>query len=389
MSLRQNFRKPWRAVARPWTSGHKQSKEKRIVKVSSVFRSSASKVSSALAVVFLLPALCATLHAQAPGIFVVTSTNNASGNQIVVFRLNPAASSLAFVEALPTGGNGGASGNAGAVQFSDGFGAVVNYGSNNFTRLVRENNAIAVAGIVGLAPNCTQPVSVALQKEHAFVLGTNCAESHTWPWGSVDGTVSLSDNSGAQIAVGNTWAAATLKSGSVLQLPLSFDGALSGASTPVTLPANANNTPLGAAFWGDLLGFTPAHSPDSFALVNNAGDVFPILGPQPAFPTNAPCWAAKGPGNVWYTGNAPGDAISIFFSDGQGGAFYKSVPLPGSPTDVSVSRDQQWLAVIYTSTDGSGGHVAVFAIDPYGDLNLVATSAPVGAPGFNGVAISE
>jgi hypothetical protein len=144
-------------------------------------------------------------------------------------------------------------------------------------------------------------------------------------------------------------------------LGLSASGALSGTSAPVTLPADANNTPLGAAFGGDILGFTPAHSPDSFALVNKTGDGLPVLAPQPAYPTNAPCWLAKGPGNIWYAGNSPGQAISIFFSDGQGGTFYKSVPVGGVPTDVSVSPDGKWLAAIFTASDGSGGRIPVFA----------------------------
>jgi len=148
----------------------------------------------------------------------------------------------------------------------------------------------------------------------------------------------------------------------VLALGLTAGGAWNGSSATVTLPANANNTPLGAAFWGDILGFTPAHSPDSFALVSKTADVFPVPGPQPAYPTNAPCWLAKGPGNIWYAGNSPGHAISIFFSDGQGGDFYKSVPVSGVPTDVSVSPDGNWLAVIFTASDGSGGRISVFSI---------------------------
>lgn len=319
--------------------------------------------------------------------FILTSTNNASGNQVVVFQLNQG--SLNYVDSLPTGGNGGASGNAGAVQFGASFGAVVNYGSNSVTRLVRNSNQIAVNGTVSLASDCTQPVSVALSEHHALVLGSNCAESHSWPGGSTDGVVSLSDSSGAQIAAGQTWAAVTLKSGSVLQLPLSTDGALVGTSSTVTLPSEANNTPLGAAFWGDILGFNPAHSAYSLALVDNKGDVSPILGPQPAYPSNAPCWLAKGPGNVWYAGNSPGQAVSIFFSDGQGGAFYKSISLPGVPTDVAVSPDRKWLAVNYTASDGSGGRIAVFSIDSYGDLTLAATSSPIGVASFNGVAISQ
>jgi hypothetical protein len=189
--------------------------------------------------------------------------------------------------------------------------------------------------------------------------------------------------------VGKDWAAVTLKSGSVLQLPLTGAGALNGTSATVTLPSDANNTPLGAAFWGDILGFTPAHSDHSFAIVDKSRNVFPILGPAPAYPSNAPCWVAKGPGSVWYTGNSPGQAISIFFSDGQGGVFYKSISLPGTPTDLTVSSDGKWLAVIYTAS--GGGYVAVFAIDAYGDLSAtpVATSSSIGVAAFNGVAISQ
>ena len=291
---------------------------------------------------------------------------------------------------LPTGGKGGAGGNAGAVQFRDENGAVVNYGSNTLSRLVRDDGSVHIAGTIPLASNCVQPLSVALNGRHAFVVGSNCAESHAWPSGYLDGnTISLPDNSAAQIVTGESWSAVTLKSGSVLALGLNFGGALNGSSATLALPPDANNTPLGAAFWGDILGFNPAHSPDSFALVNKTGDVFPVLGPQPAYPTNAPCWLAKGAGNIWYAGNSPGQAISIFFSDGQGGTFYKSVPVAGVPTDVSVSPDGKWLAVIFTASDGSGGRISVFSIDAKGDLALAATSDPVGIASFNGVAFSQ
>src|SRR5215469_2967243 len=179
-----------------------------------------------------------------------------------------------------------------------------------------------------------------------------------------------------------------MTSGSVLQLPLTEDdGALSGVSENVALPEDANSVPLGAAFWGNILGFTPAHSPDSFAIVNENRNIFPVVGPTPPYPSNAPCWVAKGSGSVWYTGNSPGHAISIFFSDAQGGVFYKSVPLSGSPTDLTVSRDGKWLAVIYTS--GSNAYVAVFGIDAYGDLTPLATSSSIGVASFSGVAFSE
>jgi hypothetical protein len=344
-----------------------------------------------LAVVILATAL-SVAGEEGRSVFVLTSTNNASGNDVVAFQLDTAGTpSLSLVDMLPTGGNGGASTNAGILQFAFDFGAVANYGSNSVTQLVRDENIIGIGKTINLAAGCMKPDSVALANEHLYVVGTTCAESHVWPWGRVDGTVSLTDPTAAQIAAGQSWAAVTLAdptgTGSVLQLGLSQYGALNGTSTNVALPANANMVPLGEAFWGDLLGFTPAHSPDSFAILNKGGTVFPVVGPTPSFPTNAPCWVAKGAGNIWYTGNSPGAVISIFFSDGQGGAFYKSIPLPGSPTDITVSPDGKLLAVIYTY-EGEG-YVAVFAIDAYGDLTPVATSSSVGVASFDGVAFSQ
>lgn len=324
-------------------------------------------------------------------VLVLTSTNNASSNDVAVFKLDTAGTpSLSLADMLPTGGNGGASGNAGILQFQGDLGAVANYGSNSVSRLERDGDFISVAGTIKLVPGCIQPDSVALTGFQLFVVGANCAESHAWPWGMVDGpVVALPDNSAGQIAVGKSWAAVTLKSGSVLQLPLRANGTLSGTSATVALPSTANNTPLGAAFWDDILGFTPAHSPDSFAIVDKSRNVFPVTGPTPPYPSNAPCWVAKGAGNVWYTGNSPGKAISIFFSDGQGGVFYKSVPLPGVPTDITVSRDGKLLAVIYTADSDGFAYVAVFSIDAYGDLTPIATSNSVGVAAFSGVAISQ
>jgi len=322
-------------------------------------------------------------------VLIVTSTNGTSGNDVLVFKLATAGTpSLSLLNVLHTGGKGGASTNAGSVQFHEDLGAVANHDSSTVTQLARVDDSIVVQGTINLVSGCANPDSVALSEGRLFIVGATCAESHLWPSGSAIGSVvPLTDRSAAQIVVGKSWGAVTFASGAVLQLSLGGDRALDGVSTAVTLPSDADNTPLGAGFWGDVLGFTPAHSPDSFAIVNKGGEVFPITGPTPPYPTNAPCWVAKGPGNVWYTGNAPGDAISIFFSDAQGGTFYKSVPLPGSPTDITVSADRKWLAVIYTA--GGAAHVATFAIDQYGDLSPVATSNSIGVAAFNGVAISQ
>jgi hypothetical protein len=337
----------------------------------------------------VLAAAAALAGEPARSVLILTSTNDAGGNAIVVFKLDTAAApALSYLDTLTTGGKGGASTNAGILQFKGDRGAVANFGSSTVTELVRDEDVISLGATISQAPGCVKPDSVALTEDHLFVVGSNCAESHAWPSGALDGAVvALTDPSAAQIAVGNRWSAVTLTSGAVLQLPLTQQGALNGAVAPITLPADANNTPLGEAFWGDDLGFTPAHSPDSFAIVNKDRAVFPITGPTPPYPSNAPCWVAKGPGNLWYTGNSPGHAVSIFFTDGQGGLFYKSIPLPGAPSDLTVSRDGKWLAVIYSAAGDA--HVAVFSIDAYGDLTPAATSASVGVSAFSGVAISQ
>ncbi len=343
---------------------------------------------ASLLVITLLVAAAAAADEPERGVFVLTSTNDPSANEVVVFKLDTAGTpALSLVDTLPTQGKGGAGG-AGILQFKDDLGAVGNYGSNSVSRIVRHHDFISIEGKIGLAPNCAHPNSVALTRDHLFVAGANCAESHAWPAGNVDGSVvALTDPSAAQIAVGRDWAAVTMTSGSLLQLPLRWDGALRGSSAAVTLPSTADNTPLGAAFWDNVLGFTPAHSPDSFAIVNKSRDLFPITGPTPPYPTNAPCWVAKGPGNLWYTANSPGHAVSIFLTDGEGGVFYKSIPLPGAPTDITVSADKRWLAVIYSAS--ASAYVTVFSIDAYGDLTAAATSNPIGVAAFSGVAISE
>ena len=283
---------------------------------------------------------------------------------------------------------GGASGNAGIVQFKDDLGAVANYGSNSVTQLVRDDDFITIGATINLAPGCVNPDSVALTKEHLFVVGTNCAESHAWPSGHVDGTVvGLPDNTAAQIAAGKTWAAVTLKSGYVFQLPLTGRW---GAQRDKEF-RDAHQRGQQYSVRGGVLGrYSGIHSGPQYRYLRYRGrgpNVYPISG-LTFISSNAPCWVAKGPGNLWYTGNSPAMKISIFFSDGQGGAYNKSIPpCRARSTDITVSPDGKWLAVIYTYS--SEGYVAVYSIDGYGDLTYVATSPSVSVAAFSGVAFSE
>ena len=91
-------------------------------------------------------------------VFVLTSTNDPSANQVVVFRLEPTANpSLGLVDMLPTQGIGGAANNAGILQFNGDLGAVGNYGSNTVSQIVRRHNFIGIEGTIELSPNCKKP----------------------------------------------------------------------------------------------------------------------------------------------------------------------------------------------------------------------------------------
>ena len=128
----------------------------------------------------------ATAGQPGRGILVLTSTNNASGNAVVVFAVNTEGTpSLSHENTLPTGGKGGASTNAGILQFENDLGAVANYGSNTVSLLERAYNSIVIGKAIPLASDCVKPDSVALTQGHLFVVGANCAETHAWPWGYV------------------------------------------------------------------------------------------------------------------------------------------------------------------------------------------------------------
>ena len=72
------------------------------------------------------------------------------------------------MDALTTGGKGGASTNAGFLQFQHDRSAVANFGSNTVTEMTHEDGSIRVAGTIKLASGCLKPDSVALTKGSAW-----------------------------------------------------------------------------------------------------------------------------------------------------------------------------------------------------------------------------
>src|SRR5271165_169524 len=130
------------------------------------------RAGTVLAAALFITAL-AVAEPQGRDVLVVTSTNNPSGNSVEVFKLDTSGTpSLSLVNSLPTGGKGGASTNAGILQFQDDFGAVANFGSNTVSQLVRYQNYIGIGRTIPLASDCIKPDSVALAQQHLFIVGT-------------------------------------------------------------------------------------------------------------------------------------------------------------------------------------------------------------------------
>src|SRR5689334_23050626 len=114
----------------------------------------------------LLLGVAASLQAQ-PGRAagpVVLTTSNAQNNQLLVYD-----TAGTLLQAVPTQGQGGVSGNAGGIAVHAGMVAAVNYGSKNVSIFARELNGFKVKDTI---PAASSPVSVAFGRNHLYILGT-------------------------------------------------------------------------------------------------------------------------------------------------------------------------------------------------------------------------
>ena len=101
----------------------------------------------------LVPFLGAVTGVQAADPFVVTASN-ATANQLLVYS-----PSGKLLQTLSTKGAGGATGNAGGVQTSNGLVAVVNFGSQSVSIFHVGHNSLSLTQVV---PTVANPVSASL-----------------------------------------------------------------------------------------------------------------------------------------------------------------------------------------------------------------------------------
>src|SRR5689334_15611595 len=152
-----------------------------------------------LTVFALLAVVASSPAAQSRNTLVVTSSNVASANSLLVFD-----STGALVQTIPTSGRGGVSGNAGGVAAAGRLVAVVNFGSQSVSLFELTNDGFVLTDTVN---TISKPVSVAFGHGHLYVLGTTSVESHQLHGHDIeaasDGATALlrADESAAQVGV--------------------------------------------------------------------------------------------------------------------------------------------------------------------------------------------
>ncbi len=339
------------------------------------------KRASVIGVIALLAGGATTAIANDSGETLVVTASNSVSNQLLVYN-----TAGALLQTISTKGKGGASGNSGGIAVRSGRLAVVNFGSQSVTIFERSGNGFVLRQLVSAISN---PLSVALTRDHLYILGTTHVESHRiYEWGvnpSPDGAAALlqADGSAAQVGVAANQLVITEKSNVIETVALNGEGAVAGSASLVQgIPANVN-TPFGLITRSDNAYVTIAHA-DEISLVRN-GSVLTTT-PTTSFTgpvQHAPCWLAL-VGPFLYASNSPSSSLSRYAVYEQ-----KIVPdldvaasLHGAPTD--IASGEGLVAVI----DGNGGvsHLSVFRVDE--DGNLILHGAATIQSAANGVAVA-
>jgi len=335
------------------------------------FRKTHERLLPALAMLLLGATI--TLHAEASKPLIVTATN-AAENQLLVYS-----ASGKLLQTLSTEGKGGASGNAGGIEATDGMVAAVNFGSQSVSIFERGEDGLRLSQVVS---TITNPLSVAFGEDHLYILGTTTIESHPI-YGhevsnSADGVATLlkADGSAAQVGVLPNQLIISEKSNVIETIELS-GGAVTGSPTLVSnIPSNVN-APFGLVTRGDKAYVTIAHA-NEISLVRH-DEVLTVTG---SGTQSAPCWVTL-VGPYLYSANSPSKSVSryVVFANKIVQDAAVAASLNGNPTDIASGAGL--IAVI----DGNGtvSHLSIFKVDTEGNLKLkIANTMGVGA---NGVAV--
>lgn len=323
----------------------------------------------------MLAVLCAaTLTATAQT--VVVTASNTSPNNLLVYN-----TAGQLLDTIPTGGNGGVSGNAGGIALAGNRLAVVNFASQDVSVFARSDAGYHLQQVI---PAASSPVSVAFGHRHLYILGITTVESHPISEAGIsDGTDGAStllkaDGSAAQVGVLENQLIVSEKSNVIETFALSRGGAVSGAPTLVSnIPSNVN-APFGLVTRDNQAYVTIAHANEISLVRHDAVVTVTGSGTQ-----NAPCWLAlDGP---WlFSANSPSMSVSRYLVYGNNIVQVQAVAASfhGAPTDIAYSSG--WFAAI----DGAGtvSHLSVYRVDWEGKL-ILQSFATINTPAADGVAI--
>ncbi len=343
----------------------------------------ASVLSVALSLFISGSALAQSANSVKSSNFVVTSSNTAV-NQLLLY--SPTGS---LMKAIPTGGQGGVSGNAGGIAQNRDRLAVVNFGSNNVSIFVKDSTTASVR-LERIIPVAAPPVSVALDRDHLYVLTTKSVESHpiddrAGVSPAADGSTALliGDGSSAQVGILPGQLVITEKSNAIEGVNLDGHGAVRGAAVLTRrIPANVN-APFGLITRGANAYVTIAHANEISLVQNNEVRTVTGSGTQ-----MAPCWLALD-GPFLFSSNSPSKTVSRYVVAGD--QIVQAVPVAatfnGNPTDIAFSHSTETTGLTaVVDSNGSVSHLSMFKVDASGRLDLQDV-ATIATPTVNGVAI--
>jgi len=316
------------------------------------------------ATALLVAATVASFGQTQPRPTGVVTASNAATNTLLLYS-----TSNKLVQSIPTGGQGGASGNSGGIAYSHNVLAVVNFGSKNVS--IFDATPVGFR-LVGLIPTQSSPLSVAFGHGHLYVLGTASIESHPIDNATVATAIDgwsplvLGDGSAAQVGVLTAQLILTEKNNAIETVNLSPAGAVTGTTKLVAnIPANVN-APFGLVTRQNEAYVTIAHANEISLVRNDAVLTVTGSGTQ-----SAPCWLTLD-GAFLYSSNSPSKTVSRYVVYAQNIIQDAAVAATfgGDPTDIDYRHGL--LAVI----DGTGSvsHLSIFNVDEDGNLSAPTVS---------------
>lgn len=318
-----------------------------------------------------------TAEAQATAYEVVTASNDANNNELLVYDIKGK-----LLQTISTDGKGGVDPHivGGGIAKYKQLIAVINHNSQSVSLFNRKEGSYKLIQVLKVK---SKPVSLAFGHDHLYVLGTTTVESHQMKGDKIaeqaDGFSGLfvGDGSAAQVGVLPNQLIVSERSNTIELVELR-NGAVTDKIKAVQLPPPpGNDTPVGLVTSGDIAYVTIAHS-DKVGIVKEGKLIATISSDT----QHAPCWLTLL--NQWlFCSNTPSKSITRYKVTEDSIAIGELVAAQtkGEPTDIDA--EEGLLAALELGSESVA--VSQFQIDKDGTLKLL-NSTPTSRTA-NGIAI--